>query len=238
VGSTIAEAAVRIGFSRLTLADADIVELHNLNRQTYVTGDIGRKKVAALAGRLEAINPVVEINEFDGLVAEETVSALVGGADLALDTIDFLDISGIVALHDECRRQGKPVVSCASAGWGAVATYFPADGDVTFRELFGLPRSGSVAGYSYVTCFETFVERLRGVMMPDVVEAVSRALTEMEDDRPCPAPHLSVGASAAAALGVTMLVSILAGRPVTEAPRMVVADFNSLITGEGIDLTP
>lgn len=238
IGSTIAEASVRIGFERITLVDADTIEAHNLNRQIFTASDVGHKKVHALGRRLKAINPELAVREIDGLVDGRTAPDLVADSDLVLDTIDFLDISGIVALHDECRAQGKPIVSCASAGWGAVATYFPPDGDVSFRELFGLPANGPVDDCSYVQCFGTFTERLRDILIPDVMDAIAEALGEMEDDRPCPAPHISVGATTAAALAVTTLVRLIAGEPVTAAPRMMVADMSTHAVAAGIDLTP
>ena len=52
IGSTIAEACVRLGFEHLTLIDKDRVEAHNLNRQDFAAADIGTPKVDALARRL------------------------------------------------------------------------------------------------------------------------------------------------------------------------------------------
>ena len=48
IGSYIAECLLRMGFENLTIADGDVVELTNLNRQNYTSKDIGIKKVFAL----------------------------------------------------------------------------------------------------------------------------------------------------------------------------------------------
>ena len=61
IGSTIAEACVRLGFEHLTLIDKDQVEEHNLNRQDFTAADIGTQKVDALARRLLSINPSASI---------------------------------------------------------------------------------------------------------------------------------------------------------------------------------
>jgi molybdopterin/thiamine biosynthesis adenylyltransferase len=237
LGSTIAEAAVRVGFEHLTLADGDTVSTNNLNRQSFTAADVGRKKVAALADRLRAVNPAADITEFDGLVGADTAAGLVAGCDLALDTIDFLDMAGITALHDECRRQERPAVSAMSAGWGAVAIYFPVGCPCTFRQLFGLPESGPVDDCSYVEHFAGLVGRLQEVLMPEVVQALQQAFTIMKDGKPCPASQVAPGAAAVASLAVTAAVRVLAGLPVAAAPRMIVADMFSACTTPAVDLS-
>jgi molybdopterin/thiamine biosynthesis adenylyltransferase len=236
LGSTIAEAAVRIGFEGLVLADGDEVAAHNLNRQAYTAADVGRQKVAALAARLRAINPAARVTEFDGLVDARSAPELVAAADLVLDTIDFLDLAGIAALHDEARRQGRPAISAMAAGWGAVAVYFPVGGECTFRRLFGLPEDGPVEGRSYVEHFAAVIAKLRAVLMPEVVGALAKAFTVMKDGRPCPAPQVAPGAAAVASLAMTAAVRVLAGLPITAAPRMMVADMYSVCTAPGVDL--
>ncbi len=236
LGSTIAEAAVRVGFERFTLADGDSISAHNLNRQAFAAADVGRQKVAALAARLRAINPGAQVREFDGLVDARSAPELVAGSDLVLDTIDFLDLAGIAALHDECRGQGRPAISAMSAGWGAVAVYFPVGGACSFRRLFGLPESGAVEGRSYVEHFARVIERLKAVLMPEVVQALAQAFTVMKDGKPCPASQVAPGAAAVASLAVTAAVRVLAGLPVTAAPRMMVADMYAVCAAPGVDL--
>lgn len=236
LGSTIAEAAVRVGFERIVLADGDEVASHNLNRQAYAAADVGRQKVAALAARLRAINPGAQVREFDGLVGPESAPELVAGSDLVLDTIDFLDLAGITALHDEARRRGRPAISAMAAGWGAVAVYFPAGGACTFRQLFGLPAEGPVEGRSYVEHFAAVIAKLQGVLMPEVARALAQAFTVMKDGKPCPAPQVAPGAAAVASLAMTAAVRVLAGLPVTAAPRMMVADMFSVCASPGVDL--
>jgi molybdopterin/thiamine biosynthesis adenylyltransferase len=237
VGSTAGETAVRIGFDKITLADADIVAPHNLNRQCFCADDVGKPKVQGLAQRLRAINPAAEVVEVNQWISPKNAADLVRNADMVFDTIDFLDLSGITALHDECRRQRKPVFSAVSAGFGAVLTYFPADAKISWREAFDLPLEGPVDNMSYVERFGSKLAKLQGVLDPMIVRAMSQALRIMEDGTPCPAPHVSPGAAAVGALAVTAAVRVLAGLPVTEAPKMIIADLYSICAGAGIDLT-
>ncbi len=55
LGSNAAVALTRAGVGRLILADLDIVELSNLNRQYFFQDDVGQFKAEALAEHLKAI---------------------------------------------------------------------------------------------------------------------------------------------------------------------------------------
>ncbi len=240
IGSTIAEAAVRLGFENITLADRDTVDIHNLNRQAYDFADVGSYKVCALSKRLSNINPNLFVKEFNEWINKDNVEALVKDCDLVFDTVDFLDLSAITVLHDQANLQGKPVISAVSAGWGATAFYCPPNNTTTcsFRTLFGLPETGSVENASYVKHFAVFFERVSGKLDESIVKAMQKALTCMEDGTPCPAPHVSAGSFAVASLAVTMAARILNGEKITTAPRMVIADMLAVCKSEGIDLSP
>lgn len=237
IGSSLAEAAVRLGFRKFILIDGDVVDAHNLNRQDYVFDDIGTPKVSALARRIKAINPEADVQEVNALLAPDNAAELIGAGDIVFDTVDFLDISGIVAVHDAARELGKPIVTAMSIGWGAGCVYFPPGSPWTFRKLFGLPDSGSVDNASYVERFGAAISRLATVLDPEVVQVVGQALTVMEDGTPCPASQVSPGAFSVGAMAATLIVRVLAEQPVTEAPKMTLVDLPALLTGAGLDLS-
>ena len=57
LGSAVATALARTGVGTLILADFDVVEPSNLNRQQYFIEHLGMPKTEALAGLLSGINP-------------------------------------------------------------------------------------------------------------------------------------------------------------------------------------
>jgi len=240
IGSTIAEAAMRVGFEQMALADGDRVDTHNLNRQAFRVRDIGEFKVKALARGLKEINPNAQIAEFNEWINQSNVKSLVSQCAMIYDTIDFLDIGTITAVHDEANIQKKPIISAVSTGWGASAIYFPPGRSEVcgFRTLFGLPEKGTVANESYVKHFGVFIQRISEHLDPSVVSAMAKALTIMEDGTPCPAPHVSAGSYSVAALAVTMAVRILNKEKVTETPYLVLANMGGICSTEGIDLRP
>lgn len=238
VGSPIAEACVRLGFVNFILADSDTVEEHNLNRQSYVHDDIGKLKVDGLSRRLKAINPHISVTCYlDGITKENARDAVVQ-SDFVFDTIDFLELESIVALHDEAHAQKKPIISGTTMGWGAGAIYFPPSDEpyCGFRKLFRLPLSEEVKNESYVEHYQHLIESISTELEPVVVQVMAKALTVMEDGKPCPASQVSVGSASLAALAVTLLVRILNGEKVTTSPHLIMANISGIVTSEGVNL--
>ena len=91
LGSNAAVALVRAGVGHLILADHDIVEASNLNRQHYFQDDIGDKKVEALASHLRAINPDVELVLHDLELTPENMPGIYEEADLLIEAFDSAD---------------------------------------------------------------------------------------------------------------------------------------------------
>jgi sulfur carrier protein ThiS adenylyltransferase len=91
LGSNAAVALVRAGVGRLILADHDVVEESNLNRQHYYQGDIGKKKVEALAAHLRAINPEVDLVLHDIELTKENLAGIYSEADLLVEAFDRAD---------------------------------------------------------------------------------------------------------------------------------------------------
>ncbi len=195
---------------------------------------VGKYKVIQLQKRLERIYPDAVIETFNEWIIPENASDLVQRADLVFYTIDFLSLESIVALHDACHEHGRECISAVSAGWGAMALYFSADGTCSFRSLFGLPEYGAVDEYSYVNQFSGLIEKLGPHLGEDVCNAMGKALTCMEDGRPCPAPHLSIGSFCVAALGTTISCRIIAGEPVTPAPSMILLNLKDMSCNENV----
>lgn len=87
LGSNIAISLARIGVGHLIIADFDIVEPSNLNRQQYFITDIGKYKTDALKSIIENINPFIEITTFNKIVNSENV-------------LDFNDVDIVIEAFD------------------------------------------------------------------------------------------------------------------------------------------
>jgi len=88
LGSNAAVALVRAGVGKLILADYDVVEESNLNRQYYFQSDIGKKKIEALSGHLKSINPHVHLAAFDRRFSSRDIPEIFKDADVLIEAID------------------------------------------------------------------------------------------------------------------------------------------------------
>jgi adenylyltransferase/sulfurtransferase len=131
------------GVGRLTIADADNVDLTNLQRQIlYRTDSVGAKKVEEARRALAAVNPEVQIVTLAKRVEGNDVDRLVAAADVVLDCSD--NFATRHALNRACVKHRKPLVSGAairfdgqlmvfdlrSADAPCYACLFPEEGEV------------------------------------------------------------------------------------------------------------
>jgi len=104
------------GVGRITLADPDVVDRSNLQRQViYAESDLGKPKTQASAERLTALNPHVEVRAFAGAFDAASADELVAGVDLVLDGTD--DFATRMCVNAACVRHGKTLVSGAIGRW-------------------------------------------------------------------------------------------------------------------------
>jgi molybdopterin/thiamine biosynthesis adenylyltransferase len=127
LGGTVTETLARMGIGRLHLADGDVFEAHNLNRQLFSGIDrIGRSKVEAAVMRVQTINPGLEVAATAAYLTDENADAVVGSSNLVVDCLD--NIHSRFILEKAAKRAGIPMVSAAVAGMsGHVTTIFPED---------------------------------------------------------------------------------------------------------------
>ena len=111
------------GIGRLTLADADKVDLTNLQRQIlYRTDSIGAPKVAAARVALRAVNPEVEVVALQQRLEARHMLELVSGVDVVLDCSD--NFATRHALNRACVAERKPLVSGAAIRFDAQLMVF------------------------------------------------------------------------------------------------------------------
>jgi len=100
------------GVGRLTIADGDCVELHNLHRQPLFTpNDIGRSKANAAAERIAGMNPMIAVMPIEHRVDRGNVEAILDDHSLILDCTDDLETKFL--LNDHCVAMGKSLVSAS-----------------------------------------------------------------------------------------------------------------------------
>ncbi|MDG1818842.1 MAG: HesA/MoeB/ThiF family protein [Porticoccaceae bacterium] len=113
LGCPVALYLAAAGIGQLTLCDADIVELSNLQRQIlYKETDCGELKVNCAKRELLALNPDLQISSY---AAEVSAELLVNPYDVVVDCTDNLAARQLINHH--CCQQKTAFVSASALGW-------------------------------------------------------------------------------------------------------------------------
>ncbi len=114
VGSFAAEALTRTGAGALTLVDADVVDVTNINRQIHATrATVGLPKVDVMRDRVLSINPDCRVRALH-LRYHAQAGLDLSQFDYVLDCID--SVSDKEALIMDCLEAGVRVISSMGAG--------------------------------------------------------------------------------------------------------------------------
>lgn len=119
LGSTVALALARVGIGRLILADFDVVEPSNLNRQQYYIDQLGMRKVEALKATIARVNPSVAVETWGERLVPATVVSVFAGVDVLVEAFDRADQKAMLVEAAMNAFPGKPLVlGSGMAGWG------------------------------------------------------------------------------------------------------------------------
>lgn len=116
VGGYVLEALVRSGIEHITIADFDIIEETNLNRQVIATTkNIGCMKVIEAKNRALEINPSCQIQVIDTKIQKNSLDSLLSTSyDYIIDACD--DVLVKVELMKICYTKQIKLISCMGTG--------------------------------------------------------------------------------------------------------------------------
>lgn len=119
LGSNIALSLARVGVKKLVLADFDVVEPSNLNRQQYFVRHIGLKKTQALKELVNDVNPFVEVETHDIFLDEKNVASVFGECEILCEAFD--NVAGKAMILNEAGASLKDKKIIGASG---MAGYF------------------------------------------------------------------------------------------------------------------
>ena len=114
LGSNCAACLVRVGFRNFTIADFDVVDATNLDRQFYFEDQVGIKKVEALRTNLLRINAGLELQMLPLKLDPANMVETFRGCDVVVECLDRAEaktmlVSGLLA-------SAKLIVSASGLG--------------------------------------------------------------------------------------------------------------------------
>ena len=117
LGSNCAMHLVRSGVKHITIADFDVVNESNLNRQFFFRDQIGQKKVEAIKGNLLRIEPDADIRAVDIRLDASSARKVFADCGIVVEAFDAVDAK--VMLVSAFASSGKKLVTASGlAGWG------------------------------------------------------------------------------------------------------------------------
>jgi sulfur carrier protein ThiS adenylyltransferase len=120
LGSCCAAALCRMGIGRLVLADFDVVEPSNLNRQHYFVDQIGMFKTDATKANLTRMNPYVEIKTHCVTLDESNIPHIFRNVDVIIEAFDRSDMKAMIIRTVLSHIADMPVVAASGvAGYGS-----------------------------------------------------------------------------------------------------------------------
>ena len=117
LGSNCAMHLVRSGVKHITIADFDVVNESNLNRQFFFRDQIGQKKVEAIKENLLRIEPDADIRAVDMRLDASSAREVFADCGIVVEAFDAVDAK--VMLVSAFASSGKKLVTASGlAGWG------------------------------------------------------------------------------------------------------------------------
>lgn len=155
VGGIDLVALARLGIGKFTIADPDIFEMRNSNRQYgAMCSTEGRFKVDVMSQIVRDINPEADIRVFREPIGPGNADAFLEGADVMVDGIDAFEINLRRLLFGKARERGIYALGAGPVGFSTVWVIFEPHG-LTFDKYFDLN--------DHMDHVETFVAYVAGM---------------------------------------------------------------------------
>ena len=138
LGSPAAMYLAAAGIGTIGIADSDVVDLSNLQRQIlHATSDVGKPKADSAKETMEALNPDVNVITHHLFVSAENILELIEPYDFIIDGTD--NFAAKFLINDACVLAGKPFCHAGIIRFhGQLMTYVPGKGPC-YRCVFKQP---------------------------------------------------------------------------------------------------
>jgi sulfur carrier protein ThiS adenylyltransferase len=119
LGSNCAVALARSGVGTLVIADFDVIEETNLNRQYYFADQIGVNKTVALKENIARIDPGITVIAHQEKLDRINIIEIFSGCNIIVEAFDSSVMKEMLIETVQVSMPGIPViVGSGMAGWG------------------------------------------------------------------------------------------------------------------------
>ncbi|OLN30710.1 Sulfur carrier protein adenylyltransferase ThiF [Desulfovibrio sp. DV] len=184
LGSPAAYYLAAAGVGVLGLADADDVDLSNLQRQIlHATADVGSAKVLSAAAKIRAINPDVEVVAYRQYLDAATIGPIVADYDFVIEGVDNFPSKFLI--NDACVLAGVPFSQGGILQFvGMTMTVKPGD-TACYRCVMGEPPTGTVPTCSSAGVFGAIAGMLGSIQAAEALKYITGAGRPLYDSLLC-----------------------------------------------------
>lgn len=119
LGSNCAVSLARTGVGNIIIADFDLVDKTNLNRQYYFYNQIGQKKVLALKENINKINTKINVKALDLELNKFNIKETFKNCDIIIEAFDKAEMKLMLIETILTEMPEKFIVSGSGmSGWG------------------------------------------------------------------------------------------------------------------------
>lgn len=210
VGGVHLATLARLGIGNFTIADPDVFDVANINRQYgALQSTLGRPKAQVMAEITRDINPEANVRVMTEPISEHNVDELLQDADLVVDGIDIFAMAARRTVFSRAAAHNIPAVTAGPLGFSTAWLVFSPTG-MTFDRYFDITDATSE-----LDMFIAFVVGL-------APRATHRTYLDMSfvDVKNETGPSTTVACQLAAGVVGTTAIKILLGRgSVAAAPQ-------------------
>ena len=137
MGGLIAATLLRLGVGEIRIADCEVFDPSNINRQFAARRNtVGESKAMDTAHMLRDITDDSTILVYPQGIVEQTVEHFLEGCDIVCDEIEFWAAGSRILLHQQARQKGISCFNCNTVGFSTYLFLFRSTG-LTMEQTLG-----------------------------------------------------------------------------------------------------
>ncbi|MEW9798964.1 ThiF family adenylyltransferase [Alteromonas sp. CYL-A6] len=204
VGGDHMTVLARLGIGKFHIADLDVYDLANFNRQAGASmRTIGKPKAEVMEDILRGINPEADVTNFKNGITPENLDQFLDGVDIYVDSLDIFAVDIRRKVFQACYEKGIPAITAAPMGMGtSMLVFMP--GKMSFEDYFCLE------GLSFEDQIIAFVAGVSPALLQRQYLMSTKTVNFTREE--AKVPSTCMGISLAAGVLCTNVLKIVLGR--------------------------
>ncbi|MFW6145275.1 MAG: HesA/MoeB/ThiF family protein [bacterium] len=135
LGSAVIPLLAASGIGTIGVAENDIVEISNLQRQIlYSPADIGKKKMEIISSSIKKLNPDIQFIAHEKFLDVKNAREIIREYEYILDCTDNFKTRYLI--NDTCAELQKPLIYASVSSYEGMVTILHNRGNKNLRDIF------------------------------------------------------------------------------------------------------